>query len=95
MSDAAASRDGGARPVRLVLGQAGYGIRAFARSRASVVLALGLPLTFLVVFGLLVGNETIDAEGGIRVAQYLAPIAAVFAVAMITFSALPTGVARS
>lgn len=79
----------------LVRAQVVYAITAFARTRASVVLALGLPLTFLVVFGLLVGNETIDAEGGVRVAQYLTPVAAVFAVAMITFSALPTGVARA
>lgn len=81
--------------MTLVRDQTAYAVKAFVRTRASVVLALGLPLTFLVVFGLLVGNETIDAEGGIRAAQYLAPVAAVFAVTMITFSALPTGVARA
>jgi ABC-2 type transport system permease protein len=96
MSDATA-----APPARrtstaaLVSTQVGYAVRAFARSRASVVLALGLPLTFLVVFGLLVGNETISPDSDVRVAQYLAPVAVVFAVAMITFSALPTGVARA
>jgi ABC-2 type transport system permease protein len=79
----------------LVRDQVVYAIQAFLRSRATVVLALGLPLTFLVIFGLLAGNETIDAEGGIRVAQYLAPVAVVLAVAMIAFSALPTGVARA
>lgn len=81
--------------VSLALGQTGYAVHAFTRSRASVVLALGLPLMFLVVFGLLVGNETIDGGGGVRVAQYLAPVAVVFAVVMITFSSLPTGVARA
>jgi ABC-type multidrug transport system permease subunit len=85
---------GRASAAAFVWGQGTYAIEAFVRTRASVVLALGLPLAFLVIFGLLAGNETIDAAGGVRVAQYLAPVAAVFAVAMITFSALPTGVAR-
>ena len=86
----------GASPaIRVVRGQVAYAVTAFARTRASVVLALGLPLTFLVVLGLVAGNETIDAEGGVRLAQYFTPVAAVFAVAMITFSALPTGVARA
>ncbi|HEX6256024.1 MAG TPA: ABC transporter permease [Euzebyales bacterium] len=96
MSDAMAARQARRTSGPALVGaQVVYAVRAFLRNRASVVLALGLPLTFLVVFGLMVGNETISAESDVRVAQYLAPVAVVFAVAMITFSALPTGVARA
>jgi ABC-2 type transport system permease protein len=96
MSDTIAAPPARRTPAPALVGaQVGYAVRAFARNRASVVLALGLPLTFLVVFGLLVGNETLGPDSDVRVAQYLAPVAVVFAVAMITFSALPTGLARA
>lgn len=78
MSDATGAPGGQRRTstVALVAGQTRYAVAAFVRTRASVVLALGLPLMFLVVLGLLAGNETLDAEGGVRVAQYLTPVAA-------------------
>ncbi len=60
-----------------------------------LILAVGFPLAFFALISVFVGNETIDARSGVRVAQFLAPAFASFGVVMSTFSFLGIGLAEA
>ena len=54
---------------------------------------LVFPTTFLVVIAAIAGNEVIDDRAGIRFAQFLTPVFAVFGICMASFVSLALGVA--
>ncbi|MCU0484248.1 MAG: ABC transporter permease [Chloroflexi bacterium] len=73
-------------PVSLVRDQAAYAAREMWRSRAMLVIVFVLPLTWLVLVGIVAGNDAVDEARGIRVMQFVTPLAAVMG---ILFAAYP------
>jgi ABC-type multidrug transport system permease subunit len=78
----------------MLLRQIRHDLVGVARTPFVMIFAVGFPLAFFVVLAGLVGNETIDARSGVRVAQFLAPAFASFGVAMATFAFLAIGFAE-
>jgi ABC-type multidrug transport system permease subunit len=74
--------------------QVRHDLTGIARTPVVLFFALAFPLGFFLVISAFVGNETIDARSGVRVAQFLAPAFAAFGVAMATFSFLAIGFAE-
>lgn len=72
--------------LALVLDQIGYAARELWRSRIVLVFTFVLPLVWLVVIGLMAGNEAVDEATGVRVMQFATPMAAVMG---LLFSAYP------
>lgn len=64
------------------------------RTPVVVFFALVFPLVFFVILSALLGNETVDARSGVRLAQFLAPAFAAFGVAMSTYAFLAIGFAE-
>jgi ABC-2 type transport system permease protein len=79
----------------LVWGQIRYQNRIFWRTPISAFFTLVFPLMFLIVFGLVLGNEEIE-ETGLKVAQFYAPALAVFGAVSATYTnlAISTAIAR-
>ncbi len=77
----------------LVLGQVGYATKEFRRTPIAAFFTLVFPLTFLVILSALYGNEVIDEETGLRLAQYTTPVFAVFGTCMASYMALAIAVA--
>jgi ABC-type multidrug transport system permease subunit len=65
------------------------------RTPVVLILAVAFPLGFFALVSAFVGNQTIDAREGIRVAQFLAPAFASFGIVMSTFSFLGIGLAEA
>lgn len=78
---------------RLVLGQFRYCTTSFWRTPVAAFFTLVFPLSFLVVISAIAGNATIDDRAGIRFAQFLTPVFAVFGACMAAFVSLALGVA--
>ncbi|WP_214401408.1 ABC transporter permease [Pseudonocardia lacus] len=75
-----------ARPRRAVLAHARHAARSFLRTPLAAFFTLAFPLGWLGTVVLVVGNQEIGPPGaGVRLAQLLTPVAAVFAVAMAAF----------
>jgi ABC-2 type transport system permease protein len=72
--------------VAMVLDQVWYAVRELWRSRVVLIFTFVLPLVWLVLIGLMAGNELIDATSGVRVMQFATPMAAVMG---LLFSAYP------
>ena len=90
----AASGDGrGPSTASLVVGQFRYATRSFWRTPVAAFFTLVFPLSFLVVICAIAGNEVMDAHSGVRVAQFLTPVFAVFGACMAAFVSLALGVA--
>ncbi len=77
----------------LIWGQFVYGMRSFVRTPVAGFFTLVFPTTFLVVIAAIAGNEVIDDRAGIRLAQFLTPVFAVFGICMASFVSLALGVA--
>lgn len=88
---ARAGRRNGA--AAMLAGQVRYANRNFWRQPVAAFFTLVFPLTFLVVLSAIVGNEVIDDETGLRFAQFVTPIFAVFGVCMASYVSLAAGVA--
>ena len=89
------SHDVGVRPstVSLIWGQFRYGTRSFIRTPIAAFFTLVFPTTFLVVISAIAGNAILDDRSGIRLAQFLTPVFAVFGICMASFVSLALGVA--
>lgn len=74
--------------------QTRHDLVGLARTPVALFFALLFPLGFFVVLAAVIGNETIDARSGVRLAQFLAPAMAAFGVAMSTFAFLGIGFAQ-
>ncbi|MCV2393089.1 ABC transporter permease [Actinotalea sp. M2MS4P-6] len=75
--------------------QVAHELTALRRSPITLILSVGFPLLFFVLLASMVGNETLDARNGVRLAQFLAPGLASFGVVMATFSFLAVGFAEA
>ena len=74
-------------------GQVRHANRSFWRTPVAAFFTLVFPLSFLVILLGVVGNPTLDDRSGIRLAQFLAPVFAVYGVAMASFASFAIGVA--
>ena len=79
--------------VSMFAGQVRYSMRSFWRTPIAAFFTLLFPLSFLVVVCAIAGNEVIDSRSGVRVAQFLTPVFAVFGACMAAFVSLALGVA--
>ncbi len=77
----------------MILDQVGYAVREISRTRIVLVFTFLLPLAWLVMIGMLIGNEAADATTGVRVMQYVTPTAAVLGVLFGAFSPVATSLA--
>lgn len=84
-----------ARPssLALVWGQFRYCNTSFWRTPVAAFFTLVFPTTFLVVISAIAGNAVIDDRSGVRLAQFLVPVFAVFGICMASFVSLALGVA--
>lgn len=80
-------------PIRLLAAIAGQGLRSFLRSPIGAFFTLAFPLLFLVIITAVYGNSVIEPQGGIRVAQFFAPVLAVFGATEAAFCVLATDTA--
>jgi len=71
----------------LLVDQFSHNLRDLWRARIVFVFTLMFPLTWLVVLGLVMGTDTVDAATGLSIMQFLTPTAAAMG---ILFSAYPT-----
>ncbi len=84
------------RPVsvsRTLLGQVRYANRGFWRTPVAAFFTMVFPLSFLVILSALYGNEVIDPDAGLRLAQYTTPVFAVFGACMATYVSLASALA--
>lgn len=79
--------------LSLVWGQTVYCTKSFLRTPVAAFFTLLFPTTFLVVISAVAGNEIVDDRMGIRLAQFLAPVFAVFGICMASFVSLALGLA--
>ena len=77
----------------MILDQVGYAVREISRTRIVLVFTFLLPLAWLVMIGMLIGNAAVDATTGVRVMQYVTPTAAVLGVLFGAFSPVATSLA--
>ncbi len=80
-------------PASLIWGQFRYGTVGFIRTPVAAFFTLAFPTTFLVVISAIAGNAILDDRSGIRLAQFLTPVFAVFGICMASFVSLALGVA--
>jgi ABC-type multidrug transport system permease subunit len=80
----ALSRPGAAA---LLSGQLRYAVVDLWRARVVLIFTLVLPLVWLLVVGAIAGNETVDAARGVRVMQFVTPVAISMG---ILYAAYPT-----
>ncbi len=74
--------------VPMLLGQVRYANRGFWRTPVAAFFTLVFPLSFLVILCALYGNEVIDEDTGLRLAQFTTPVFAVFGVCMACYVSL-------
>jgi ABC-2 type transport system permease protein len=79
----AAGRPG---PGRLLVDQSTYAGRELWRSRVALIFTFLLPLVWLVLIGIMAGNDAVDSTTGVRVMQFVTPTAAVIG---MLFAAYP------
>ena len=96
-TEAATSAEVFHRPstISLVAGQFQYCNRSYWRTPIAAFFTLIFPTSFLVVISAIAGNAIIDDRSGVRVAQFLTPVFAVFGVCMASLVSLALGVAYS
>jgi ABC-2 type transport system permease protein len=83
------------REVGILLRQVRHELTSLRRTPITLILSIGFPLLFFIMMAALIGNETLDARNGVRLAQFLAPGFASFGVVMATFSFLAVGFAEA
>lgn len=73
--------------TRLLRDQVGYAVTDLWRTRVALIFTVAIPLMWLLVIGLLAGNDTVDEASGVRVMQFVTPNA----IAMgVIYAAFPT-----
>ncbi|MGB7981060.1 MAG: ABC transporter permease [Candidatus Nanopelagicales bacterium] len=81
--------------TRTLLGQVRYANRGFWRTPVAAFFTLLFPLSFLVILSALYGNEVVDPDTGLRLAQYTTPVFAVFGACMATYVSLGSALAHA
>lgn len=84
-----AARTAAARPstAALLLGQLRYAVVDLWRARVVMVFTVAIPLVWLLVIGFVAGNDAVDESTGVRVMQFVTPMAAAMG---ILYAAYPT-----
>ncbi|WP_298460764.1 ABC transporter permease [uncultured Cellulomonas sp.] len=75
------------RAPRQLLDQLAHACVGLWRARVVLVFTLALPLVWLLVIGVLAGNATVEGAGGVRLMQFVTPVAAAMGV---LYAAFPT-----
>ena len=81
--------------ARLALDQIGYAVRALWRTRMVLIFTFAMPIVWLVVIGIVAGNETVDAVSGVRVMQFATPVAVAMGTFFATFPTLATSLSEA
>ncbi len=76
----------------MLVGQVHYANRGFWRTPIAAFFTIAFPLAFLVILCSIYGNEVIDQDSGLRLAQYTTPVFAVFGVCMACMVSLALAV---
>ena len=76
--------------VRLVLQQLGHAVVALWRSPTVLIFTFAMSLVWLVVIGIVAGNETVDPVSGVRVMQFATPVAVAMGTFFATYPTLGT-----
>lgn len=86
---AVAARTTVGRPssAALLLGQLRYAVVDLWRARVVMVFTVAIPLVWLLVIGFVAGNDAVDESTGVRVMQFVTPMAAAMG---ILYAAYPT-----
>jgi ABC-type multidrug transport system permease subunit len=69
-------------------------LRSLWRARIAFVFTFGLPLVWLVLIGIVAGNEVVDPTTGLRVMQFAAPTAIAMGCLFATLPSIAIGVAE-
>ncbi len=77
----------------LVLDQVLYSTRELWRTRFVLIFTFLLPLIWLVLIGILAGNDAVDQASGVRVMQFVTPTAAGLGVLFAAFPTVANGLA--
>ena len=77
----------------MLLDQVRYANRGFWRTPIAAFFTIVFPLSFLIILCTIYGNEVIDPDQGVRLAQYTTPAFAVFGVCMACMVSLALAVA--
>lgn len=80
--------------VGLLVRRSVHVFRSFWRARIAFVFTFGLPLVWLVLIGIVAGNELIDPATGLRVMQYATPTALAMGCLFATLPSIATSVAE-
>lgn len=72
----------------------GHVLRSLWRARIAFVFTFGLPLVWLVLIGIVAGNEVVDPTTGLRVMQFAAPTAIAMGCLFATLPSIAIGVAE-
>lgn len=80
---------------RLLADQIGYASRELWRSRVALIFTFVLPLVWLLLIGMLAGNEAVDEATGVRVMQFVTPSAAVIGMLFATYPPVAYSVAQA
>jgi ABC-type multidrug transport system permease subunit len=80
--------------VGLVARRSAHVLRSLWRARTAFVLTFGLPLVWLVLIGIVAGNEVIDPATDLRVMQFATPTALAMGCLFATLPSIATGVAE-
>ena len=70
-----------------------YANRTFWRTPVAAFFTLAFPVMFLVILSMLVGTAEVEPGSGVRVTQFLLPVAAVFCAVMAAYGSLAIGTA--
>jgi hypothetical protein len=87
----------GPRPstATLLLGQVRYANRELARDPASVFFTVVLPVLLVALFPTIFGQDETLPGRGMTLPQFLAPVLAVYGIAVAAYVNLPEGIARA
>jgi ABC-type multidrug transport system permease subunit len=86
---------GRSAPAQLWLAQVRYANHQFWRTPIGAFFGLAFPLICLVVISAIFGNPVIDEATGLRLAQYLTPVFAVFGACMVSYMLMAALVAQA
>ena len=81
--------------LRLLAGQTGYALVGLWRSRMVLIFTFAMPLVWLVMIGIVAGNETVDPVSGVRVMQFVTPVAISMGTFFATFPTLATAISEA
>lgn len=81
--------------ARLLSAQLGYAVKELWRTRVVLIFTFVLPMVWLVIIGLLAGNEVVDESSGLRVMQFVTPAAIAMGVLYAAYPTVAIGLATA